>query len=256
MNYNITPERFLEIVQKTKPTGNVYVDTYAVKHFGEYIYSVINYQKWKSCNTLENDVFKCITELYPLTMTQLAKITQILKESKDEVADPSYTKTTIDKYVIEEYNKTHNISNSSTITIENIDRAKSYLEFSQTLYTRLTTVYKKYESEWQNIEDSYDCVGDKMEEIYKDLEDVYCKFDEEIDIITNLVDNKIISRYNQILNEQQLERDITDTFNDVMTEVGTDEETKNLINTITVSQHISFHKLNYTMTCGILKLIN
>jgi hypothetical protein len=256
MNYNISPERFLEIVEKTKPTGNVYTDTYAIKHFGEYMYNVINYQKWKSCNTLQNDVFKCITELYPLTMTQLSKITQIFNDANVEVSDPYYTKTTIDRYIIDEYSKEHNISNMADINIENIDKARAYLEFSQKLYKDLTTVYNIYESRWKTIEDSYDCVSEKMEEVYSDLEDVYSKFDEKIDVIYNLVDSKIISRYGQILNVEQLEREITDCFNNVMSEMQTDEETKNLINTITVSQHISFHKLNYTMSCGILKLLN
>lgn len=256
MNYNITPKRFLEIVEKTKPTGNVYADTYAVTHFGEYIYNVVNYQKWKSCNTLQNDVFKCITELYPLTMTQLSKITQIFNDANAEVSDPIYTKTTIDTYIIDEYTKEHNINNRATINIENIDKAKTYLEFSQKLYKALTAVYNIYEPAWKTIEDSYDIVCDKMEEVYGDLEDVYSKFDVKIDVISNLVDSKIIGRYGQILNVEQLEREITDCFNHVMSEKETDEETKNLINTITVPHHISFHKLNYTMSCGILKLLN
>ncbi len=54
------------------------------------MYSVINYQKWKSCSSLENDVFKCITELYPINMLQLAKLTQILKYDKEDYKEPIY----------------------------------------------------------------------------------------------------------------------------------------------------------------------
>ena len=256
MNYNISPEELIAKVSIIKPTGNVYADTYSVKHFGEYMYGVINHQKWKSCNTLENDVFKCITALYPLSMTQVAKITQILKESKYEVENPIYTKTTIDRYIINEYNKKHNISNRNNITIENIDRAEAYLKFSQILYKDLTTVYEKYESEWKTIEDSYDGVCNKIEEVYSDLERAYYNVDDKIDTISKLVDAKIISRYGQIVNVEQLEREITDTFIAIMNEQDTDEELETLIMNVTVPEKIGFHKLNYTMTCGVLKLIN
>jgi hypothetical protein len=256
MNYNITPEELIEKVNSIKPTGNVYIDTYAVKHFGEYIYSVINYQKWKSCSELENDVFRCITGLYPLSMTQLAEITQILKDSREESTDPVYTKTNIDKYIIQEYRRKYNIIYGANITNANMDTARTYLEFSQKLYNSLSDVYKKYEECWQTIEDSYECVNDKIEEVYPDLEDSYNKLDIEIENISNLVDDKIISGYDKIVDVEELEKAIRDTYNQTMTELGTDKETKELIMDITVSEKINIHKLNYTMSYGISKILN
>jgi dGTP triphosphohydrolase len=256
MNYNITPEEFIIKISCIKPTGNVYIDTYAVKHFGEYIYSVINYQKWKSCSALENDVFQCITDLYPLSMTQLAEITQIMKDSREGSTDPCYTKTNIDKYIIQEYTKSYNFNRDGNITNENIDTARAYLEFSQKLYNDLSAVYKKYEESWQDIEDSYDCVNDKIEEVYPDLEDSYNRLDIEIENISNLVDNKIISRYEQIINVEELSKQISDVFIETMAELGTNQETKQLIMDIIVSEKINIHKLNYTMTCGISKILN
>jgi hypothetical protein len=256
MNYNITPEQLIAKVASIKPTGNVYIDTYAVKHFGEYIYSVINYQKWKSCSELENDVFRCITGLYPLSMTDLAEITQIMKDSQDDGRDPIFTKTNIDKYIIDEYRKKYNINYGANITTENIDTARAYLEFSQKLYNDLSAVYKKYEECWQTIEDSYECVNDKIEEVYPDLEDSYNKLDIEIENISNLVNNKIINGYDNIVDVEQLEKAIRDAYNQTMIEMGTNEETKQLIMDITVSEQINIHKLNYTMSYGISKILN
>lgn len=247
MNYNISPEELILKVSNIKPSGNVYADTYAVKHFGEYMYSVINYQKWKSCDTLEDNVFKCITELFPLSMSHLAKITQIFNESTGEVSNPSYTKTTVDRYIIDEYGKKYNISNC-------MDMAKAYLEFSQILYKNLTAVYKNYESKWKTIEDSYECVGDKIEEVYSELEDDYCKLDDKIDAISKIVDSRIISRYSQIFNEAQLVQEITDAFIVVMDELDTNRETKSLVMNVIVPENIGLHKLNYTME-SVTKLV-
>jgi hypothetical protein len=256
MNYNITPEELIEKISSIEPTRNIYIDTYAAKHLGEYIYSIINYQKWKSCSSLENDVFRCITGLYPLSMTQLAEITQILKDSQEGSTDPIYTKTNIDKYIIQEYGKKYNFNRDGNITNENMDMARAYLEFSQKLYNDLSDVYKNYEEAWITIEDSYECVNDKIEEVYSDLEDSYNKLDIEIENISNLVDDKIISGYENIINVEELEKTIRECYNEIMTELGTNEETKELIMNITVPEKINIHKLNYTMSYGISKILN
>jgi hypothetical protein len=256
MNCDISFEQLLLQITNIEPTYNVYADTYAVKHFGEYLYTIINFQKWKSCNTLDNDVFKCITELFPLNMTQLAKITQILKDSRDQNEDPLYTKSTIDKYIIDEYCKKHNFSRD--ISIDDINKAKSYLEFSNTLYMTLTAVYKKYEIDWSYIEDSYERISDKMEEIYGYLEknDEFIKAEEEMNNITNLVDIKIISRYNEFVNDDLLQDAVESCFTDVMNELKTKGEIKSLIQNTIIPINIKIHKLNICMKRGQNTLIN
>ena len=255
MNYNITPKEFLDKVTNIKPTSNIYIDIYAVKHFGEYMYNIINYQKWKLCNTLENDIFKSITELYPLSMTELSQITQILKDGKDNNIEPNYTKTTIDKYIIDQYCNKYDINRNH---IDDINKGKLYLEFSTALHTQLNAIYKKYETDWETIENSYECVSDKIEELYDYLEksEEFVKVEEEMENITSIVDNKIITRYNEFENVDQLKYEIELCFMDIMNELDIKEDIKNLIKNTIIPVNISFHKLNFSMKRGQDMLVN
>jgi hypothetical protein len=195
-----------------KPTFNPILDICTIKLLGDYIYRMTNFQKWKLCPNLIDEILS-YGEDYNIKNQE---IINIITKSINAYKAPSYTINDISYFVSD------SIKNS--LNLNNIDNVEKYFKLKSNYNNFLDKIKLKYKSEWLNIELQYENITNILLENYSELEtnlnfqitteiidsigyEASCKVKQLIDTTAILLkNNNILSSQIKIDFDKQLEQ--------------------------------------------------
>jgi hypothetical protein len=243
MNYNISPAHFTAIVDNLTPTKDFNKDAKKLMEIGDMLNKVINYQKWKSCPNLEQELLTVLSEHFNDSNIVLEEVSKILQETRSSFESPSRTDIDVMDYI----KKTYTSHIGFVYDINDVVKGKQFMSIIDKIYLYISPLYKKYKKTWEDIEDIYDVVNEHIVKIFNYLdenEDV--KKMEEIDeTVNSIVSINIKAGYYK--DEKELEEDVLAKYKYYLDLHEFSEETKNTIMVGNVKTQIAFYKVSLNL---------
>jgi hypothetical protein len=210
---------FNEIItdfSKIKPTFNPILDICTIKTLGSYITNVTNFQKWKICPNLADEI---ITSNQMKTYNvNKQDIISIITKAQSKYKQPLYTINEVYYYVSDLI--------KDSLDMKNADDVAKYFEMKSDYNTFLNQIKLKYHDDWNNIEKQYEIVSETLFENFSQLENDL-NFEGTIEVIESinteackkidkLIKNtSILIKENNLQNESQIKIDFDKQMDDI-----------------------------------------
>lgn len=165
-NQIVSFNEILDDFSQIKPTFNPILDICIIKILGGYIYNIKNFQKWKMCPNIMDEITS-----YNINNSDIVNII-----NKASYNDPSHT---INKVY---YHVSDTIKNS--LNMNNKDDVYKYFEMKSNYNDFLNTIKIKYQESWSDIEKQYDIITNTLLDNFKEIDD-----DLNYQLTTELIDS-------------------------------------------------------------------
>ena len=185
-NINSSFDEILRDFSQIKPTFNPILDICTIKIRGGYIYNVTNFQKWKICPNLLDEIINTSQDIdYNM------KIEDIIKKAISKYKDPSYTINEIFYFFSDKIKNNINDSMNDSINIS------KYFEMKTDYNNFLNQIKLKYQDEWSDIEKKYDIISNTLIKNFNELEND-CNFETTIELIES-ISKKVNCKIEQLI---------------------------------------------------------
>jgi len=189
-NMHVSFNEILKDFSELKPTFNPILDICIIKTLGTYIYNLSNFQKWKICPNIIDEIISMNNSLYSHYNLKNQDIIDIIKKAFNKNEVPSNTINKVYYFVSDSIKENLNMNISGDVT--------KYFEMKSTYNDSLDKIKLKYQDEWNNIEQQYNIIGDALVQNFNELENDL-NFERTTEIIDS-IGNQASIEVNKIIN--------------------------------------------------------
>ena len=182
---NILFSKLLQDITMIKPTFNPILDICMLKSIGGYITHLTNFQKWKICPNLIDEIISMNNTLFLDYKLNNQYIIDLIKKASSLYESPSYTVNKVFYFVSDSIKESLNLTNS--------DDVSKYFEMKSNYNDSLNQIKLLYQDEWDSIEKQYEQISEILLKNFSELEnDINFKITTEIiDSIGNEISKQV-----------------------------------------------------------------
>jgi hypothetical protein len=246
MNYDLSVDELAELVKQTKITYNPLDDFLKIIKIGDIIHNVTNFQKWKVCTDLYDSIVDNLQDNMPHITYSKTNLKELIYIPREKNKIPSTTKHNVTEFIRYIY-ISYYYNNSDDIV-----KGRQYLDFMNVLRYNVDLVYKKYISEWDEIDVKYGVIVKLAEQHFGDIElhEEYIKFADKLMKLMDDIDSlmKPLYKYTKEYSDSgNIDRDYELCFDIVMAKNNIDDDTKQLLKSSLYTTNLELHKLNISI---------
>jgi hypothetical protein len=176
MDMDIPFSILLQEISMIKPTFNPILDICTIKNIGGYITNLTNFQKWKLCPKLIDEIILMNNSLFLDYKINNQHITDLIKKASSLYKSPSYTLNKVSYYVSD--------SIKESLNMESPDDVSKYFEMKSKYNDSFNQIKLMYKDEWDCIETQYEQISETLLENFSELEN-----DINFEITTEIIDS-------------------------------------------------------------------
>jgi hypothetical protein len=176
-NMDISYDELLKDFTTIKPTFIPILDICTIKTLGSYITNITNFQKWKTCPNLIDEITRIAhtAEFVDYNLKD-QDIIDILQNARNKYENPSYTINKVSYYVSDRIKESLNMMKA--------DDVSKYFEMKSNYNNSIDKIKLKYTDAFLDIEKQYEVIADTLCENFSELEN-----DMNFEITTEVIDS-------------------------------------------------------------------
>jgi hypothetical protein len=176
-----TIEEIIYYIKKFSLTGDKVRDFLLVKEINTLYYKLVNYEKWIISKDLYNDTCVLLDEYFGWLGVSKEEIHSIIFQDKYNLDSPKDCIESIEIYLKNFYIQKYDFDPHR----RHIYDSKKYLNFVWRVLEVLDIICKKYNLEWEKIEQKYTTIKTHIDKKCKDVE-ILEKIEDRIDVIEDI----------------------------------------------------------------------